>query len=504
MHSHPKYFIMKTSATLLLLQFIIGIAYSQTHYGTSAGTSGALYSYFGAFAGNAALSSSYENSFFGTSSGKMTTTGHGNTAAGFSSLRENTTGYWNTVLGSWALRFNTTGHSNIAIGKLALENNQNGYENVAIGLRAMLNHTYGYWNTAIGLDALSDPVNSFGNTAVGAYALKSANGGFNTATGFCSMYALQEEGRYNSAFGNRALANNATGEYNSAFGSNAMSGPGNNTCAASYNSALGAYASTTDCAYTNYTSIGYSARATASNQVRLGNIYVTSIGGQVSWSTLSDGRFKKDLRGDVAGIDFIKQLRPVSYVVDKEALNKHLGIPDSMRVPTTEGEQNARQVGFVAQDVDAIIKKSGFVFSGIESPKNENDLYAIRYGEFVVPLVKAVQELIAEVDQLKEQLKQNTEQSSVTEKRVTTASLKQNTPNPFSSDTEIRMEIPDGSRQADIIVYNLEGKQLKNIPVSGRGDTAVKIVGNNLSAGMYLYTLIIDGEIIDTKRLLLR
>jgi hypothetical protein len=66
------------------------------------------------------------------------------------------------------------------------------------------------------------------------------------------------------------------------------------------------------------------------------------------------------------------------------------------------------------------------------------------------------------------------------------------------------MEIPEGARQADIIVYNLEGKQLKNIPVSGRGDTAVKIAGNNLSAGMYLYTLIIDGEIIDTKRLLLR
>ena len=66
------------------------------------------------------------------------------------------------------------------------------------------------------------------------------------------------------------------------------------------------------------------------------------------------------------------------------------------------------------------------------------------------------------------------------------------------------MEIPDGSRQADIIVYNLEGKQLKNIPVKGRGNTAIKIAGNELSAGMYLYTLIVDGQIIDTKRLLLR
>jgi trimeric autotransporter adhesin len=494
--------VKKSIIFIILLQLLWIVVRAQTHYGSSAGTLGSLHSYFGAFAGNAALSSSYENSYFGTSSGKMTTSGHGNTAAGFSSLRENTTGYWNTVLGSWALRFNTTGHSNVAIGKLALENNQNGYENIAIGLRAMVNHEYGYWNTAIGIDALSEPVNSFGNTAIGRSALKSSTGGYNTATGFLSLGALNE-GSYNSAFGNRSLANNAAGEYNSAFGSNTMIGPENHICATSYNSAFGAFASTTDCAYSNYTSIGYNAKATASNQVRLGNIDVTSIGGQVSWSTLSDGRFKKDLRGDVAGMDFIRQLRPVSYVVDKEALNKYLGVADSLRVPTTEAERNARQVGFVAQEVDALIKKSGYVFTGVETPKSEGDLYAIRYGEFVVPLVKAMQELMAEVDQLKEQLKEYKE-SVAPEKGITGASLKQNNPNPFSSDTEIRMEIPEGSRQADIIVYNLEGKQLKTIPVSERGDTAVKIAGNELSAGMYLYTLIIDGEIIDTKRLLLR
>ncbi len=38
-------------------------------------------------------------------------------------------------------------------------------------------------------------------------------------------------------------------------------------------------------------------------------------------------------------------------------------------------------------------KNIGFNFSGVDAPKNENDLYGLRYAEFVVPLVKAVQEL---------------------------------------------------------------------------------------------------------------
>jgi hypothetical protein len=49
--------------------------------------------------------------------------------------------------------------------------------------------------------------------------------------------------------------------------------------------------------------------------------------------------------------------------------------------------------GFLAQEVEAAAKSIGFDFSGVDSPKNENDMYGLRYAEFVVPLVKAVQEL---------------------------------------------------------------------------------------------------------------
>ena len=49
--------------------------------------------------------------------------------------------------------------------------------------------------------------------------------------------------------------------------------------------------------------------------------------------------------------------------------------------------------GFIAQEVEAAAKSFGYDFSGVKAPANEKDAYALRYAEFVVPLVKATQEL---------------------------------------------------------------------------------------------------------------
>src|SRR5688572_13379105 len=94
----------------------------------------------------------------------------------------------------------------------------------------------------------------------------------------------------------------------------------------------------------------------------LGNTSVTSIGGQVSWSTLSDGRFKKEIKDDVSGLDFITQLHPVSYTVDVKSLNTFLGI-DNEEQPQLRKPME-RHTGFIAQEVEAVIKKTGYVFHG--------------------------------------------------------------------------------------------------------------------------------------------
>ncbi len=146
-----------------------------------------------------------------------------------------------------------------------------------------------------------------------------------------------------------------------------------------------------------------------------------------------------------------------------------------------------------------------------------NDHYSIRYAAFVVPLVKAVQELTTklneqekkseeqqlEISALKQKLGINEEGASGDQNSNLKVALFQNNPNPFSQDTEIKMALPETTRQASLILYNMEGKQLRNIQVNERGNTAVKISGNDFSAGIYLYALIVDGKVVDTKRLIL-
>jgi hypothetical protein len=139
--------------------------------------------------------------------------------------------------------------------------------------------------------------------------------------------------------------------------------------------------------------------------VRIGNVFVGSIGGQVGWTTLSDGRFKENVKEDVPGLAFITQLRPVSYQINRESVNDFTGLNAGKQEQSAENTDIASDykteplskttTGFIAQEVETAAKSIGFDFSGIDAPKNENDMYGLRYAEFVVPLVKAVQELNA-------------------------------------------------------------------------------------------------------------
>lgn len=549
----------KTISILFILHSIIVASYAQPtiNYGTLSGTSGESSSYFGYNAGNA-VRSGYANSFFGAQSGRYVTssnntamgswslsytttgdsntafgseslfsntTGYLNTAVGSNSLRATTSGYENTAIGTYSLRLNTTGYGNTATGKAALENHTTGNFNVASGHSALLYNSSGSYNTALGTDAMRNSTTTSWNVAVGYKSLYNNRGHFNTATGFQALYS-NGDGHYNTANGYLALYNNTTGDYNVAVGYRALfantTGAYNTSVGRGaldrittglYNSALGFNAGPNDGTFSNTTALGYAAVPTGSDQVRIGNSAVGSIGGQVSWSTLSDGRFKRDIKEDVSGLEFIKKLRPVSYSIDRDAVDKFLRIPDSLRIQV-QGQRKApkRQTGFVAQEVEAIVKKTGYVFHGVEAPQSESDHYSIRYAEFVVPLVKAVQELTGmleaqqlEIVALKEQLSSHKSNTGalLDEASSTGAVLFQNNPNPFTMDTEIVISLPEQVQQATLIVYNMEGKQLKVMPILDRGKTGAKIQGQELKAGMYIYSLIADGTIIDTKRMIL-
>jgi hypothetical protein len=427
----------------------------------------------------------------GVGSGSLanTTSYDANSAFGFQSLHNNSTGRGNTAHGYQSLLTNTTGASNTGMGTYALRNNTEGSYNTALGSESCLSNSRGNGNTAVGLASLS----------------RNSSGSYNTAQGFRSLNT-NISGNNNCAFGTYSMRFNEIGENNTAVG--ALTLYENQT--GSGNTAIGYQAGPNVSNLSNTTAIGNRTMPTASNQVRIGNSDVTSIGGQVSWSTLSDGRFKKELKEDVSGLEFINQLRPVSYTIDKNAVDAFLGLPDSVIQKNSSARQvTIRQTGFVAQEVETLVKKTGFVFNGVEAPENDKDHYSIRYAEFVVPLVKAVQELTAMVEEQRKQIELLTMLSGNhavhedEDEGSGTLRLHQNQPNPFQRDTKITMDIPQKISQATLYIYDLQGKTIEKQVIHGRGATSINIEGGRLPSGIYLYTLIGDGQATEVKRMIL-
>lgn len=282
-------------------------------------------------------------------------------------------------------------------------------------------------NTLMGERAGARLTAGTGNAFFGGSSGYSATGSHNSFFGG-QAGRLATTGGYNSMFGYGAGQYNDNSQMNSFFGylaGNAHEGLG------SFNTILGAMSGhrnfigthntfvgynvdhVSNAVFTidNSTAIGFEARVSASNQIRFGNGNVTSIGGYVGWSNLSDGRFKKNITENVKGLAFITKLRPVSYALDLQKLYNHLNTDD---IPLKQSEKSDAIIhtGFIAQEVEQAAKEAGFVFSGVDAPKNPSDTYALRYAEFTVPLVKAVQELAAqneamrkEIDAIKAQLK---------------------------------------------------------------------------------------------------
>ena len=95
----------------------------------------------------------------------------------------------------------------------------------------------------------------------------------------------------------------------------------------------------------------------------------------------------------MAGLEFIMKLRPVTYHLDMDAIAERLSTDPEARLLEAEAmKMEVLQTGFIAQEVEQLTKKLGYEFSGVDAPKNEGDFYGLRYAEFVVPIVKAIQE----------------------------------------------------------------------------------------------------------------
>ncbi len=79
--------------------------------------------------------------------------------------------------------------------------------------------------------------------------------------------------------------------------------------------------------------------------------------------------------------------------------------------------------------------------------------------------------------------------------------MNQNEPNPFASETRVDFNLSSKVKKADLVVYDLFGKQVATFPIEERGNSFVMLQANKLSNGVYIYSIVADGKTIDVKRM---
>ncbi len=404
----------------------------------------------------------------------------------------------NTFTGTYAGKY-CTGYDNTFSG-YASGYIQDGHDNTFMGYKSGLNPTE-FGNVAIGHESIF-------NTTAG-----SLNTFFGTRSGYVNSGSLctfvgDNSGVYNTSSHNTFLGygtglNNTTGSGNTFIGS--FGGFGCNT--GKYNTSIGSWAGPGIDDLENTIAIGSTCYATASNQALIGNTSTNLIGGQVRWTVLSDGRFKKNMRQNVPGLDFVKELRPVSYEIDVAAINKFHRM-DTIKQYSNKNVKPILTTGFVAQEVEKLVNEKNYAFYGIISPQNDKDHYSIRYSEFVVPLVKAVQELKNIIEDQRKEINElrtaiiNSAAGNISQNSYG-ARLYQNRPDSYMSATPIEMFLPQDISKAELLILDMNGRIQKTIPVGERGNTSIIIEEGTLKSGDYICALIIDGSMAQSKKLIL-
>lgn len=330
----------------------------------------------------------------------------GNSRVGYSALGNNTSGTQNTAFGANALIANTTGGSNTAIGYIA--------GGAIVGSTS---------NTAVGNLALRFNVSGSDNTAVGAQSGQNVTSGQNSLFGYAAGSQGAMSGSQNTFIGALAGLNNVTGTNNTAIGHGSFGGAA---------------------IYSYSTCLGSGSQITGSNQIQLGDA-ASDPYAYAALQIRSDLRDKSDIRDTTLGLEFINALRPVDYkwdvrdsyreeepqIVfkpldlkedasdqDKEKYVEELAAYEAYVVVkdkwledfklsniTRDGskKRNRFHHGLIAQEVKAVLDEKGIDFGGFKDHKinGGDDVLSIGYEELIAPLIKAIQELSAEVAALK-------------------------------------------------------------------------------------------------------
>lgn len=243
------------------------------------------------------------------------------------------------------------------------------------------------------------------------------------------------------------------------------------------------------------------------------------INGSGSFNYASDQLFKTNVDSIHFVLNTIKQLKPKTFYFDTTNV---YGMNFSQR----------KQYGFVAQDVEQILPE---LVTSITKPADMDSLgnivhqsvtfKSLNYNAFIAIMMQGIKEQGRAIDSLSHQVSQLTSivnscckenhdngnhngnhspesyQSNVELNDAQSIVLEQNRPNPFSEKTSINYSLPDNTVKAEMLFYNAQGKLIQSTELTQKGKGTLNVFASDLSSGIYTYTLVVDGKIIETKKM---
>ena len=251
-------------------------------------------------------------------------------------------------------------------------------------------------------------------------------------------------------------------------------------------------------------------KATGNLELSGGSIITSSV---PSMNTSGMSIIELSSSRDKTTADRLSQLPIVSYYeplesllppneTDTDSLDRHTDLPRGIESLTTTQKAYLEKVHY------------GIPIEQLEEYypelvcENENGSKGINYIEMVPLLLQSIKELNAKIEELqgndiKKAPSRNAGATTIGDTEADLFSVSQNEPNPFTESTTIKLSIPKKTQRAALMIYDMSGKQIKQININERGKTSVNITSEGLAAGMYLYSLIADGKVINTKRMIL-
>ncbi len=209
--------------------------------------------------------------------------------------------------------------------------------------------------------------------------------------------------------------------------------------------------------------------------------------------TASDKRFKKDIQNLSNVSENLFKVIPRSYNFKREEFK---GIKNFDAI---------NHFGFIAQEIKEIYPN----LVRLDSP----GYYAINYTEFIPLLLQSLKEEDAKLKDYENRLAdleneiQEIKYNNITTTAANTAkvdnnktTLSQNVPNPFNAETVIGFNIAGQFNQAFIGLYDLTGKEIKRMPINSSVNF-ITIPAGMLQPGMYVYNLVVDGIMVDSKKM---